>query len=221
MKSRTSSLDSDRTDPIHSAFRQICGVDRRSLEHLSDVDLHAIEQVTEWLGPVAANAPAAPPTAVLASLRAANERTSNVARLTRAPIFGRDDVLGQLDRQIGGPFKVGIAPRSVHVWGAGGVGKSTVLAMFEERLLERRPKAIVVHFDFDRADLDPFSPILLDLELLRQLPVHQLANAKTLEAKRLQLAQVLAGIQADLGTTRRREGGGSQPPCRPRPSPSA
>lgn len=190
-------LLTDIRDPIHIAFRQIYGVETRELDWLTDNELHALEQVEGWLGN------AMPPplrSPEIARLLAARQRGESAARLTATPIFGREPILAAIEAQLGGPFAPAAEPKVVHVWGPGGVGKSTILALFEQQLLEIQENIVVVHLDFDRVDLDPFSPVLLDLELLRQLPLKD-SNTPDLESKRQQLANLLAGIEADLAAT--------------------
>jgi hypothetical protein len=100
---------------------------------------------------------------------ARKSREQGYRKLLRAGFFGRSQEFNQLVGFLNAPFRGGSRAVSTWVWGPGGVGKSTLLAAACLSALEANESAALVHFDFDRSDLDPTRKSSLDLELLRQL----------------------------------------------------
>lgn len=91
----------------------------------------------------------------------------DVRHLTRHRIVGRVGNLRTMqavvDRTTPG------RPAMLSVSGSGGTGKSTLLAMFLDKLSSKRPDIAALRFDFDRADLNPNQTTTLDRALMQQI----------------------------------------------------
>ncbi|MEH3120759.1 MAG: hypothetical protein PGN16_02080 [Sphingomonas phyllosphaerae] len=97
---------------------------------------------------------------------ASRELDAAIQSLVPLGLIGRDDLLGELDR-----FAAGEGRASIVVSGAGGSGKSALLAEFVRRNhAAARPRPII-WLDFDSASLLQVEPIDLMGELARQLSI--------------------------------------------------
>lgn len=76
---------------------------------------------------------------------------------------------------------------SLMLWGAGGRGKSALLATVLGELLDADPDTTLVHLDLDRPGLDPLAPATLDLEVLRQVALSDETQDARLRALRRDL----------------------------------
>jgi hypothetical protein len=95
---------------------------------------------------------------------ASRELDAAIQSLVPLGLIGRDDLLAKLDR-----FAAGEGRQTVVVSGAGGSGKSALLAEFLRRNQATALPRPVIWFDFDRAALLQVEPVDLMGELARQL----------------------------------------------------
>lgn len=79
--------------------------------------------------------------------------------------LGRTIQLRRLQRLLN---KKGMHRHLVNIWGKGGMGKSTLLAAFQQEI-SLEAKTLVLRFDFDRPDLNPMVPTSLDREVILQI----------------------------------------------------
>jgi hypothetical protein len=101
---------------------------------------------------------------------ASRSRRDEYQRFVAPGVFGRDEELGRLARFFDAPLGGGPSgrPEFLHIFGSGGIGKSTLIARAALTLLQEDRSAVLVHLDFDRTSLDCARLSTLDLELLRQ-----------------------------------------------------
>src|SRR5262245_2166776 len=161
---RLNSLDGPDKDPTTTALRRVFDLEAVALDSLDSVALRHLLAAAEWMRD---RAPRIFASDELQRLLERATRRDGYRALTAHGVFGRDDLLDDLQRSLGAPYRSGI--QKTFIWGSGGTGKSTVLAAVGDRLLNGDRNAAIVHLDFDRSDLDPLRPYTLDLEVLRQV----------------------------------------------------
>jgi len=125
---------------------------------------------------------------------ARRERENEYRRLVSAGFFGRDREKAELIEFFTGALGAydgryaldsnAHQVRVTHVFGPGGIGKSTLIAAAALAVLEADPQAPLVHLDFDRSTLDPTKPATLDLEVLYQAGAADKKQAEDFRARR-------------------------------------
>jgi hypothetical protein len=91
----------------------------------------------------------------------------DVEHLTRHRIIGRAPHLRKMRDVVGAATDRRATMLSIS--GSGGIGKSTLLAVFLDQLARERPDIAILRFDFDRADLNPNLLTSLDRALIQQI----------------------------------------------------
>ncbi len=184
-------------------------LDAQSLEQLS-----CTFQVVDWLGNVLPDLPLAHD---LRS-RIEHERLLNTFRHLAGDHFrGRQAELEMLREYVYSPAEaidletlepsgkgtVTVLPLLL-IYGAGGVGKSTLLAKFILDLMEADAEQRIpfVYLDFDRPDLLAHEPITLLVEATRQLGIQYPAFSSELQRLREDLIDVIRRKQLDTPTSK-------------------
>ncbi len=104
---------------------------------------------------------------LLAKLSRKHEYERHVA----AGVYGRAVELARITAFLRSPLPSGQTHSDIkylHVFGSGGIGKSTLIASALSNILRDDEQAVLVHLDFDREDLNVTQSSTMDLELLRQ-----------------------------------------------------
>jgi hypothetical protein len=104
----------------------------------------------------------------LRRLLAKRVRQDEYERIVSAGVFGRDKEREWLLAFLQPRATDGPRLEIRHVFGPGGIGKSTLIAAAALSVVTADEEAVLVHLDFDRGDLDPTRSATLDLELLTQ-----------------------------------------------------
>lgn len=155
-------------------LRRVTHADRPGPAHelsgLTPTQLSGILRAREWLAPLGLDLPGE------AEVRRALD-LANVLAPLRA--VARDDFVGRAgELAVLGSFVAGVNGFDdlpvLALHGPGGVGKSALLAKFVLDRIEGRGGRIgFAYLTFDRADLDPASPLTLVREMLRQLGLQE------------------------------------------------
>ncbi len=188
-------------DALQRMFDAVIEEQLPPLEQQSVEELTASLQVIDWLEGVINGLPDRQ--AVIDRLEW-QQLTHPFRQLVGEHFRGRGDELGRLHRFLEEvqPQRSIYQSRPLMVYGAGGVGKSTLLAKFIlETIDEARVRNFAfVYWDFDRVVLLPEEPVTLLAELVRQLGLQLLPikpMARDLRQQWLtQLAQSAAGRSA-------------------------
>ncbi|NUB05204.1 ATP-binding protein [Azospirillum sp. Vi22] len=193
-------------DPIATALRHLYRDDLPDLDALSAAELRALLSV---LPAVTGLMPGVPQPTELHRRLAKAQRRENFENVVKDGFVGRDSELRSvLSVCIRSDANAGDRFGSCLVWGTGGIGKSTLISAVMLHLLGEdegipgpsaaRPdgaRAIVVHLDFDRSDLDVMTPIGLSLELLRQAGLGNPGlDAMLKERREIMRAELHAGL---------------------------
>ncbi|OBV41153.1 AAA family ATPase [Janthinobacterium psychrotolerans] len=96
------------------------------------------------------------------------ERTAvleDVRTLVGESFLGRTSQLQRLHNFLS---KADVNRHLVNIWGKGGMGKSTLLAAFQQEL-SADTSTLILRLDFDRPDLNPLVPTSLDREVILQI----------------------------------------------------
>jgi Trypsin-like peptidase domain/AAA ATPase domain len=122
------------------------------------------------------------------------ERENEYRRLVSAGFFGRDSEKAGLIEfftsalgAYNGRYEFHPDAGQVHVthvFGPGGIGKSTLVAAAALAVLEADAQAALVHLDFDRSTLDPTKSATLDLEVLYQVDAADKERAEDFRGRR-------------------------------------
>ncbi|KPN91539.1 AAA family ATPase [Pseudomonas nunensis] len=122
-------------------------------------------------------------------------RNSEIRSLLSGGVVGRESDLRNLLAFVDSPDK---SSAIMIVTGAGGIGKSTLVARLASALATRKNPTPVLNFDFDRPALDPVGPGLT-LELTRQLAQHLPQSADALSEARTLIRETFerGGGQSD------------------------
>ena len=151
-------------DSITEALRAVYLEQRPELTTLSARSLRTLALAGEWSK---GNAPFSVDTAEVRRHAARASKTEEYQRILANGFFGRKGEFDEAYRFFAAPLSQGL--HHAWIWGAGGVGKSTLIAAVALECLKVDTEAPLVHLDFDRTDLDPARSVNLDLELLRQI----------------------------------------------------
>ncbi len=188
----------DANDPVRRAFRKLLKLEPLDMEQCSLEELRAIESAGDWLGEQQPDAATIRDQAV--ALGARRKREAEIARLTAGTLIGREQPLQTLKAFLSAPFDVNARLSATYIYGIGGSGKSTVLAHLEKAMVaDAQP--LLVHFDFDRVDLDSADAVSLDLVLLQQLSVAIPQKAARCRELAVQLAAFRSRLRADKSET--------------------
>jgi hypothetical protein len=190
----------DRHDPVRTALRTLLDNSDVELKGRSTDELRAFENAADWLG----DERAGNIRDRTAALAAESQRTEEVKHLSGIKMIGRVQVKSVLTDFLSAPYDPASRLAAVYLHGVGGAGKSTLLGHVERQVRDRDQTPIIVHLDFDRAELDPSDPVTLDLALFQQLsaalPEAAAACrriASQLESFQLELRGAKAGAVSD------------------------
>ncbi|HKH48261.1 MAG TPA: ATP-binding protein [Thermoanaerobaculia bacterium] len=157
---------SGSSDPVTSVLYELYAGPPVDLESLTSQHARTLLSAVAWTGD---HAPFAVDEVEVRRRLLCLARDEDYERQTGGGVFGRGPDIARLFDFLTAPPQGGGAHLSrAHVWGGGGIGKSTLMAAVALRFLHEVPGTVLVHFDFDRGDLDPTRASTLDLELLRQ-----------------------------------------------------
>ena len=157
----------DSADPTRLAFRKALALDPPSvLGALTSPELQALANVLDWLGDWVSWPVTREEISVELALRA---RNADLDRQTALPLVGgaHREALEVLIDGLDAPPATGLS--ATYLFGAGGTGKSTVLAFLERKLLGHIAGPIVAHLDFDDPLVNPLDPTSLHLVLFGQI----------------------------------------------------
>lgn len=157
----------DSADPTRLAFRKALSLDPPSvLGELTSPELQALANVLDWLDdriswPVNREE--------ISAELALRTRNADLERQTALPLVGsaHREALDVLINGLDAPPATGLS--ATYLFGAGGTGKSTVLAFLERKLLGLIAGPIVAHLDFDDPLVNPLDPTSLHLALFGQI----------------------------------------------------
>lgn len=170
---------SGSSDPVTSILYELYVGPPVDLESLTSQRARTLLSALAWTGD---HAPFAVDEVEVRRRLLCLARDEDYERQTGGGVFGRGPDIARLFEFLTGPPQGGGAHLSrAHVWGGGGIGKSTLMAAVALRLRHEIPGTVLVHFDFDRGDLDPTRASTLDLELLRQAGSADPANDRSLK----------------------------------------
>ena len=209
-------IPGDKADPVRAALRARRSPLPLTLDGFDSEVLTALASSLIWLAPAAGVSAYAPTSASafwhvepdaddarerIGATIAHRRRQADVARMTQAALYGREDALQRLVDLATRPITAGVAGYYIYVSGIGGSGKSTLFAHLERALHQLPDPPLLVHLDCDQPGFDPTDILALDIALFRQLSVALPERAVDLRSRIAQLAA--AARSSDLGYAER------------------
>jgi hypothetical protein len=158
--------------PLQRVFERVVDGDRIALENASREELAALHTLHDWLQGILADLPSK---AAIGRALARFDLLAPMRRLAGDDFVGRERELDQLQDYMFGRGHNHLQgdlpepdPRSLFVYGPGGVGKSTLLARFILDKVESNDLP-VAYIDIDRPTIRPDRPATLLLDAVAQL----------------------------------------------------
>ncbi|HYP04674.1 MAG TPA: ATP-binding protein [Bryobacteraceae bacterium] len=193
---------SETADAVTRAFWRLLVNPSDAPDSQSAEELRAMISVITWVGD---GSPLNYTKEALQWLLDKRTRIDEYHRIVSGGVYGRRAELDRLSAWLAAPLAVLTNPRYTLIYGAGGIGKSTLISAAALSVLESSQTPALVHLDFDRADLDPTRSSSLDLELLRQVGMSDWEMHQRLSGIQYRIREQFADELASGGDSARRQ----------------